>query len=334
MRTEIVPFGSEHLDAAAELLAARVRQDRVRIPSLDPQFTDAAKAWGYLQTRRDGGGASGVVALQDGRLVAYLLASTHPTRAPVLPHRTAMTRWLDHAAGGENPGELYRMMYATLSPAWLRAGHICHAVFTVVGDSVVRDAWVSLGFGEELISGRRAITPVLDAPTPNGVEIRRGTLEDLDEVSRLLDDLLRYHARAPSYIPYIPELQAGLRSEAAAGLADPAKAYWLAYRNGRALGFQEFERLGANRATAGATSERDVHLYIAQTEPAARGTGIGSALLARGLAWAQAEGYTDCAAEWVQGNLLADFFWRRRGFQPYLIRLVRLIDPRIAWAWE
>jgi GNAT superfamily N-acetyltransferase len=272
-----------------------------------------------------------MVALQDGRVVAYLLAATYPTLAPITPLRSAIADWHDHAASGENAGELYRMMYAALSPAWLRSGHVFHGIFTPVGDGVVRDAWVSLGFGEELLFGRQPIAPMEDAPTPPGVEIRRGTKEDVDEAWRLVNDMFQYHARVPSYIPYLSELEGERRKEAELRLADPAQAYWLAYRDGRALGVQIFERLAMLR---GAIPEGDIYLDIAQTEPAARGTGIGTALLAHGLAWAQAEGYTHCTVGWFSNNLSSDAFWRRRGFRPYLVRLVRLIDPRIAWAWE
>jgi GNAT superfamily N-acetyltransferase len=333
MRPEIVPFGPEHLDGAAELLVARVERDCARIHGFDTRFTDPSAARGYLQSRQDGGGASGVVALQDGRLVAYLLAHTDPSPPDVsLPHRTAIIRTFDHAASGDDPAGLYQLMYAALSPAWLAAGYFCHEIYTPVGDVAARDAWVSLGFGEHLIFARRAIIPVPDLAPPSGVEIRRGRIEDLPEVTRLFDDMWRYFALAPSYLPYLPEFEAGRRSEAEAGLADPAKAYWLAYRDGRALGAQVYERLPAISFLAGAIPKGDVFLGSAQTEAQARGTGIGSALLARGLAWAQAEGYSCCTLPWHTGNIVADAFWRRHGFQPYLVRLVRLVDPRIAWA--
>jgi GNAT superfamily N-acetyltransferase len=333
MRPEIVPFGPEHLDGAAQLLATRVERDCARIPGFDARFTDPSEARGYLQARRDGGGASGVVALQNGRLVGYLLAHTNPSAGMLLPHRTAYTRTFDHAASGDIPAGLYQLMYATLSPAWLAAGHFCHAVFTPVGDVAARDAWVSLGFGEDLMFGRRAIIPVPDLARPSGLEIRRGGIEDLPDVTRLYDDLFRHHARVPSYLPYLPEYEAERRSEVEAGLADPAIAYWLGCRDGRALGVQVFRRLGTSMPPlVGVVPESAVWLGAAQTEAHARGSGIGSALLARGLAWAQAEGYSVCAVSWSTGNLVADAFWRRHDFQPYLARLVRVVDPRIAWA--
>ncbi|GEM_PF-5461352 len=38
MRLDITPFADEHLDAAAELLAARHQSDRERTPLLSPRF--------------------------------------------------------------------------------------------------------------------------------------------------------------------------------------------------------------------------------------------------------------------------------------------------------
>jgi GNAT superfamily N-acetyltransferase len=223
-------------------------------------------------------------------------------------------------------------MYAALSPAWLAAGYFCHSVITPVGDGAMRDAWVSLGFGEDCLFARRAIAPVPDVAPPPGVEIRRGGTEDLEEVIRLVDDLWRHHAQAPAYVPYLPEYEAERRREHEAGLADPAIAYWLAYRDQRPLGLQIFEEVGESAPWVGVMPARNAYLAWAQTEPHARGSGIGSALLAHGLAWAQSEGYADCAIAWAPASLVADAFWRHHGFQPCQSRLVRQVDPRIAWA--
>jgi GNAT superfamily N-acetyltransferase len=332
MRAEIVPFNAEHLDAAAELLAARVKRDCVCVPGLNARFSDSTEARAYLQTRWNDVRATGVVAIINGRLAGYLLASTRTSMDLSLPHRRAITRYLDYAARVENQPELYRAMYAALSPAWLAAGYFCHAVVTLASDVIARDAWVSLGFGEDLLFARRGLTPVPETVLNRDVEIRRGGVEDLEEVTRLIEDLWRYHSRSAAYVPYLPDDAGTRKRENEAGLADPTMAYWVACQDQRVLSVQVQGTVGANANLAGVMPDGDVYLVFAHTEPHARGCGIGTALLARGLAWAAADRHTGCAVGWMTGNLVADAFWRRHGFQPYLSRLARLVDPRIAWA--
>ena len=52
----------------------------------------------------------------------------------------------------------------------------------------------------------------------------------------------------------------------------------------------------------------------------------------RWTAAAAAAGFHLCIADWRTTNVEAARFWPRLGFQPAAYRLVRKIDPRIAWA--
>jgi GNAT superfamily N-acetyltransferase len=63
-----------------------------------------------------------------------------------------------------------------------------------------------------------------------------------------------------------------------------------------------------------------------------RGTGVGSALVDRMLAWTQEKGYPCCSVEWHTANLSAAFFWERGGFTAVKQALTRHVDERIAWA--
>ena len=58
MSVVVVPFGEEHLDAAAALLAQRHRADRAREPDLPARFEEAAATRDALRAAlaRDGTG--------------------------------------------------------------------------------------------------------------------------------------------------------------------------------------------------------------------------------------------------------------------------------------
>ena len=91
-------------------------------------------------------------------------------------------------------------------------------------------------------------------------------------------------------------------------------------------------------AGGGGRAARDAAAALAAgaagTKEWARGRGIATALLRRGLAHARAAGYCHCLTDWRSPNLLASRFWPWRGFQPVAYRLARRVDPRIAWAGE
>ena len=57
---EVVPFAAEHLDAAAEQLAARQRRLRVARPELPESFTDAATCRPLIAALAEKPGAQGL----------------------------------------------------------------------------------------------------------------------------------------------------------------------------------------------------------------------------------------------------------------------------------
>jgi ribosomal protein S18 acetylase RimI-like enzyme len=60
--------------------------------------------------------------------------------------------------------------------------------------------------------------------------------------------------------------------------------------------------------------------------------GIGRALTNHGLTYAFEKGYRNCLTDWRSTNLLSSRFWPSQGFRPVAYRLIRRIDPQIAWA--
>ena len=84
MPTTTAPFSSEHLEPAAALLAARHRQDRVWTPELSPAYEDPAATLPIVRDLLATDGTSGVVAMCEGNVAAYLLGTPDlgsPTRA-------------------------------------------------------------------------------------------------------------------------------------------------------------------------------------------------------------------------------------------------------------
>jgi GNAT superfamily N-acetyltransferase len=125
----------------------------------------------------------------------------------------------------------------------------------------------------------------------------------------------------------IVEYEAGYAQD-----ADDAEAtVWLALSEGRIVGIQGYWPADE--------TDDDLHipencteLAIAGTRAGERGKGIGTLLTHHGLYEARRAGYHCCEADWRSTNLLSARFWPRQGFDPVVYRLVRRVDPRIAWA--
>src|SRR5438105_14462613 len=71
---EILPFAEEHLDAAAELLAARHRRHREAEPLLPERYEDPSEARAEIEAALREHDASGFVALT-GNMVGYLIGA-------------------------------------------------------------------------------------------------------------------------------------------------------------------------------------------------------------------------------------------------------------------
>src|SRR5262245_49090874 len=73
MHIEIVPFREAHLEEAAALLALRHQGDYKFEPALPERFTQAAVARAAVEATWSKPNASGVVALDAGRMIGYLI---------------------------------------------------------------------------------------------------------------------------------------------------------------------------------------------------------------------------------------------------------------------
>ena len=333
MSLAVEPFGAAHVADAAALLAARHRSDRAQEPDLPAYGEDPGAAAAIVAAIARS--TPGVVALRAGRLVGYLLGSTilpvPATRGALyLDPRSALVGYAGHAVDpADDPSAIYRALYAALSPAWVDAGYYVHYVAVPASDRAARDAWFSLGFGHDATLALRDTT-ASEAGAPD-VDVRRGTAADLDDVVAMALGLYEHHASAPIYLPYLAEVEPDERNAQAQALADPECAHWIARRAGRAIGMYVLQPPPPWLSVL-LRPERSTYLLHGYTEAAARGGGVGRALLGRSLAWAREAGHGHCLLHFLAANVSGARFWLAAGFRPVELRLRRAVDGRIAWA--
>jgi GNAT superfamily N-acetyltransferase len=313
---EIVPVADEHLDAAAELLAARHRRHRAAEPLLPQRFEDPAEARRELKAAWREPSASGFVALSHKGLVGYLIGAP---RAKIWGPNV----WVGYAGHAVEDAETLRDLYAAAAAWWHARGWTAHYALVPAFDAAVVDAWFRLVFGQMHVHAIRE-TP---DPEPVDFEVREATMDDLDALLEL-DHILPDHlAGSPVFSVARPDPPETVRKEWIDALEDPRTGVFVAVRARRIVG----TALGvpADYSPGNASLARPdgagMLAYIA-TVPEVRGEGAGLALTNAVYRWARAEGYATLLTDWRAANLPSSrFFQEGRGFSPTFFRLHRLV---------
>jgi GNAT superfamily N-acetyltransferase len=339
MTLTITPFATEHLEQAAALLANRHRYDRISVPDLPPEYEDPAATLPILGDLLETDGASGVVALRDGRVAGYLLgtldieAPTH-TFAGFTHPRAVDIPGAGYAASPDDGASLYPRLYAAMAREWVSQGLLGHTI-TVPSRPDVLEIWSNLGFGRFIALSVRDTSASVEVESARGLELefRRATADDEEALNALMTELFRSFSDPPIFVPFLPETTSARQRLVTERLADPASPFWLALARGRPVGMQLLvEPHSAHwHEPKLETPGRSLYLFLASTAPEARGTGVGAALTAHTMAWAREAGYERCTAHFLTASRAAGF-WQGLGFRPMTHWLSRTIDERTTWA--
>lgn len=306
-RLEIIPFADEHLDAAATLLGERHRRHVAAEPLL-PEHDDLRE---FVERDWRVEGASGAVALADDEPVGYLIGQ--PREDAVGPHI-----WSHLAGHAVRTPELVRDLYRLAAARWVEAGASRHFVFVPALPDLI-EPWFRLSFGASAaLATRETGAEAVGAPD---VTIRPSTPDDL-EAAAALDRLLGNHlAEPPSFgglpVPVLREYVDDWRDT----WNEEEFTHFVAERDGRVVGHILLYRRPADLRVP----PDSIDLANAATDSALRGSGLGLALTAHVLRWAQEHGYPTMVTDWRMTNLEASRFWPKRGFRETFLRLYRSI---------
>jgi GNAT superfamily N-acetyltransferase len=332
VKCEIVPFDVEMLAPAGELFALRQQRQRLVRSELPARFENAADARAAVEAvwRRER--ASGVAAINGGRLLGYLIGDMVISE---IWGRSGWVRFAGCALAPDADTEIVRDLYASLGERWVET-FACFNHFAVIPSSEesLLSKWFALAFGIEQVHGVVALDEVdlSPRPDPDGVEIRRVTPQDKEILEELSDVIWRHQVQAPTWGIHLPETQESERREWGNLCLEPeGERLYLAFCDGKPVGLQGYSPV-TSEASAPFVPESCTELGPAGTREGLRGRGIGQALCRRVFMESRAEGFRHCLTDWRSTNLLSSRFWSRQGFQPVAYRLARRVDFRIAWA--
>jgi GNAT superfamily N-acetyltransferase len=286
---EIRPFSDEHLDAAAALLGERHRRHLEAEPLLARDVDFRAQLRG-----------EGVVALHAGEVRAYLLAQS-----------TDEDAFVDFAGCAAAEPELLRDLYAALAPQWERDRH---RVYVPASDATLVDVWFRLAFGLQFTLAVR------EPAAGRGDGVRLGRPEDIDTVVRLEQAFTDHLRESPSFSGRQRETDEEIRADWQDTWGDERFTHLVVERDARVVGHALLYRREPGDLRIPPNS---IDLALVVTVPEVRGTGAGSALVAHAVGWAYEQGFAAVTIDWRVVNLLADRFFRARGFRPTFVRLYR-----------
>lgn len=314
MTLKVVPLHSEHLEDAAALVNDRyraLRQEVACLPARYEEHSTVLPPLSDLALRNPG-----VVAFDGGVLVGFLLGLVIPDfggkRAVYSPE------WAN-AARAEGSWDIYRQMYAHLSPSWLADGCLTHLVTLLAHDRQSIEAWFWLEFGLVTVDAIRNLTPMPEAASD--VTIRRAQVRDIGQVMQFTAALWAHLTSPPIFHPPSEESTKEYQEE---WLANPDNVLWLARYDAEDVACMG---LGPPNPTACyiIRDEKTTSIHTAFTRESMRQRGLATALLSHSLEWARASGYQRCAVDFEPHNIAGARFWLRH-FQPICYSLIRHID--------
>jgi GNAT superfamily N-acetyltransferase len=316
-RLEVAAFEDEHLGEAAVLLATRHAAQRKVEPLLSSAFEQPDNARVELEAAWQAEGASGAVAVRQGRLTGFMIG------APRQGGSWGPNVWVEAAGHAAEDAELVRDLYGHAAGVWTASGATSHYALVPATDPALLDAWFRLGFGQQHGLGIREVPAV---PTAVGAaRVRPAADDDVDALVEL-DLLGEYQTTSPTFAPFTPPDPDEVRAELLEEVADPDAAILVAELDGRVVGCATAAPVEYSSLHTGvARPEHACILGYAATLPEVRGAGSGVALTEGVFAWARERGYATVVVDWRVPNLLSSRFWPARGFRTSFVRLYRSI---------
>jgi GNAT superfamily N-acetyltransferase len=318
-RIELQPFSPEFLSDAGRLLAERHARQRVAEPLLSPRYEDPDAAEQEIAAVLKAEGASGAVALRDGRVVGYLLG------APKDDATWGHNMWVESAGHAVEEAEDLRDLYGLAASRWVDEGRTAHYALASAHDSDLVRAWWRVGFGQQHM---HAIQPAATEPfeAPERVVVRRAARSDVPVLAALEVALPQHQGLSPIFSSgHVPTVEESI-AEWEEDFDDPSFATFVAEHDGVVVGSAvgcSVEKSGSNKGLIRPDSAG--FLGFAAVFPEHRGLGAGRALGETVIWWSTQAGFPSIVTDWRVTNLLSSRAWPALGFRDTFVRLHRVV---------
>ncbi|MGE6489477.1 GNAT family N-acetyltransferase [Paenisporosarcina sp. NPDC076898] len=327
---QFVGLDEHYYSAMATLLAKRHQVERNHYPFLPKRYEQPKETERLLREIGEKPYVSGIVAIRDEQVIGYML---YEFKEDAKTGRHITIDYPCLAIAEDAHPRLIRLMYAEAGAEWIAGGYFQHIVYVPIGYDRLVYEWLEQGFRFEqkyAILDLQNYEPKAKLTEINSITIRRLAENDTEMLKSMSRWNSIHQAAAPSWNPITKESLQEVKSGYAALAKDEEAIVVIGEHEGTPVGFHVYYE--ADTSSNMYTPAQTVDLPAASTNPQYRGRGVGKALADTSHAQLKEMGYRYALADWHTPNHLASYFWPKLGYQPFMIRMVRTVDNRIAWA--
>jgi ribosomal protein S18 acetylase RimI-like enzyme len=305
--TTIRQLDAGDIDAVVNRISNRLMDDAVIQPLVNPVIDTALLA----QSLGEAAGQTWV-AEQDRGIVGHLYGA-------LLDNETYGNGvWIGPDGASFINTDVLSDLYSVAGAKWIEHGALEHYVWTL-DDAAMTQPWYELGFARMHMRGVLA----LDAPRahalPEGYQMRRGGIEDLDIAVALDDELDAVQMVGPSFSIGLSHL--GKRDDLLETLEDPEVHHYVVEHNDEAIAQCITFPLPSRRGSFTHT----LHLSAVTVHADHRHLGVGTAMVDAALTDAFNADFRYVETNWRVTNRRARNYWLAYGFAPTYVRLHRTI---------
>ncbi len=327
---QFVGFDKKYLPSMAQLLAKRHQVERSYYLFLPEQYEHPKATESLLREKVETPYVNGIVAIRNEEVIGYML---YEFKEDAKKGRHITVDYPSIAISKDAHPRLVRLMYAEAGAEWVANGYFQHIVYVPIGYDRFVYEWLEQGFRFEQ---KYAMLDIQKYEAKAKEEEKapltvRQLVEGDTEMLKGMSSWNSIHqASAPSWNPITKESLEDVRTGYAALAKDAEAIVMIGEQEKVPVGFHVYYE--ADSSINMYTPERTVELPAAATNPHYRGQGIGKSMADASHAKLKELGYDFALADWYTPNHLASYFWPKLGYQPFMIRMIRTVDSRIAWA--
>lgn len=307
-----------YVDAAAELVLAAYKEEKVAVPCLPAQDFFPVLLRNHLARLFARG--SGLAAIRQGELVGFLAGIE--TGELWGRNKGIYSPLYGHGAVKADRTAIYQGLYTEAAKMWVEKRHFTHALTFFAHDQQTIDAWFWLGFGLRCVDSIRRVQPIEVDNPHSKIVIRKGRMEDIRGLRGIMNQFNDFWPQAPTFMMRDSQDPVEKYSK---WFQEPHRHFWIAYQDGLPIGQIRIQATGESFISEHPNMMNVTSAYVAEE---GRSTGIGLMLLAAVQQWLLDNSYPLCGVDFESFNISGSRFWNSH-FTPYTYSLVRLVDERV-----
>ena len=263
--------------------------------------------------------SSSLVLLDDGKLVAYVIAVVTEDKTWGNFGWVSLGAW----AIEEEYSYYLGLLYQKIGKAWADRGVHKHVflVYSYLQKTIER--FNELGFAKQQAHGLLKSADMSSIAQNDELTVRRGEETDQPQINEFSRIIPLFQQESPCFAPapenYLKELDEGFSDLT----TDEEGELYVVEKNNRILGYQLFYPVEKGNLLE---PENSVELAVSSVKGESRGTGAGLELTRYAINEQIGKGKNLFVTDWRCANLLSSKFWQDIGFKPIAYRIYRHID--------